>query len=176
MKFSDPESNINQMNIESGMHVADFGCGVGFYSLLLAKKVGRHGKVYAIDIQPSHLSKLKSEAAHRGLKNIEIIHGDLEAPSGSGLLKASVDRVVVSNLLFQVDNIQEVANEVRRVLKPSGLVAVVDWYESFKQIGPHKDNVVNHEIVKKTFESIGFTMVSRLDAGSHHYGFIFKLN
>ncbi len=175
MKFSDPESNIKQMHIAEGMTVADFGCGVGFHSLALAKHVGPKGKIYAIDIQPEHLSKLKAEAAHRGLKNIEIIHGDLEAPAGSGLLKASVDRVIVSNVLFQVDDIFLIAQEAKRVLKSSGMVAVIDWVESFKQIGPHKDRVVNYENVRKAFEATGFEFVSRLDSGSHHYGFLFKL-
>lgn len=176
MKFSDPESNIKQMDIKEGMSVADFGCGVGFYSLPLAKYVGKKGIVYAIDIQPEHLSKLNAEAVHRGFKNIEIIHGDLESPSGSCLLKASVDRIVVSNVLFQVDDIFLIAEEAKRVLKPSGIVAVIDWVESFKQIGPHKDRVVDHEHVKKAFEATGFQLISRLDSGSHHYGFLFKIS
>lgn len=185
MKFSDPESNIAQMKIAEGMHVADFGCGVGFYSLALAQIVGKHGKIYAVDIQPLHLSKLKAEAAHRSLKNIEIIHGDLESPSGSGLLAASADRIIVSNVLFQVDDIFLIAEEVKRVLKPSGLAAVIDWAESSNrissqanpsvQIGPHKDKIVKHDHVRKVFEATGFELVSRLDSGTHHYGFLFKL-
>lgn len=175
MKFSDPESNIKQMNISAGMNIADFGCGVGFYALSLAKLTGPKGKVYAIDIQSEHLSKLKSEASHRGLKNIEIIHGDLEAPSGSGLIKASVDRVIISNILFQIDDVFAIAEEAKRVLKPSGMVAVIDWAESYKQIGPHKDRIINHTHVKNIFEATGFEFVSRLDSGSHHYGFLFKL-
>ncbi len=175
MKFSDPESNIDQMKVSEGMYVADFGCGVGFYSLALARRVGPLGKVYAVDIQPEHLSKLHAEAMHRGFKNIEIVHGNLEMPEGSGLLKACVDRVIVSNVLFQVEDIFLVAEEARRVLKPSGIVAVIDWTESYHQVGPHKDRVVNKEHVRKAFEATGFELVSRLDAGSHHYGFLFRL-
>ncbi len=175
VKFSDPESNIKQMNISEGMDVADFGCGVGFYSLALAKRVGPYGHIYAIDIQPEHLSKLKKEAVHRGYDNVEIIRGNLEAPGGSGLLAHSVDRVVISNVLFQVDDMFLVAEEARRIIKPSGLVGVIDWTESFKQVGPHPDHVVDADRIKKVFELTGFQLVSRLDAGSHHYGFLFKI-
>lgn len=174
MKFSDPYSNIEQLRVYEGMHVADFGSSVGFYSLALAKKVGPYGKVYAIDIQGEHLAKLKNEAIHRGCNNIEVIQGNLENPSGSGLLAGSMDRIVISNVLFQVDDMFMIAEEARRVIKPSGLIAVIDWVESFNQIGPHEDHIVSSEEVRKVFEASGFEFVSRLDAGSHHYGFIFK--
>lgn len=174
MKFSDPYSNIEQLQVHEGMQVADFGSGVGFYSLVLAKKVGPYGKVYAIDIQGDHLAKLKREAGHRGYTNVEVIQSNLENPDGSGLLSASIDRLVISNLLFQVDDIYMVAEEARRVIKPSGLIAVIDWSESFNQIGPHPDHVVAPNKIRQAFEGSGFDFVSRLDAGSHHYGFIFK--
>lgn len=174
MMFADPESNIKQMGVTKGMSVADFGSGVGFYSLALGRAVGPSGMVYAIDIQPEHLSKLKKEAMHRGWNNIEVIHGDLEMPAGSGLIGSSVDRIIISNVLFQVSDPFVVAEEAKRILKPSGMIAVIDWTESFNQIGPHKDNVIDAEKMIKVFESVGFAVVSRLDAGSHHYGYLFK--
>lgn len=163
------------MDVRPGMSIADFGSGVGFYSLAVAKKVGPEGRVYAIDIHPDYLSKLKKEAIHRHLDNIETIRGDLESPAGSGLLGASVDRVIVSNILFQADDHKAVAIEAKRVLKPSGLAAVIDWSESFNQIGPHRDHIIVGEKVQRVFLEAGFELVSRLDAGSHHYGFLFRI-
>lgn len=174
MKFSDPFSNIVQMNVLPGMQVADFGSGVGFYSLALAQEVGKQGTVYAIDIQTDHLSKLKREAHHRGYDNIETIHGDLERIGGSGLIQGTIDRIVISNVLFQVDDPSIVAKEALRILKPSGCVAVIDWMESYNQIGPHPDRIILPTQVIQIFESVGFKMVSRLDSGAHHYGYLFK--
>lgn len=174
MKFSDPYSNIVQMNILPGMQVADFGSGIGFYSLGIAKVLDGKGAVYAIDIQSDHLSKLKKEATHRGYENLEIIHSDLEKLNGSGLLGGTIDRVVVSNVLFQVHDPSVIAKEVYRVLKPSGLVAVIDWVESFNQIGPHANQIHPSLKIIDIFEKAGFEIMTRLDSGSHHYGYIFK--
>lgn len=174
MKFSDPYTNIKQMHISPGMHVADFGSGVGFYSLALADAVGHTGMVFAIDVQADHLSKLKREALHRGWDNVEVIQGDLEKPAGSGLIGSSVDRIVISNVLFQVQDPFTVATEAMRVIKPSGFVAVIDWTESFNQIGPHKDQILEPEKLIKVFETVGFEVVTRLDSGSHHYGYLFR--
>jgi len=48
--FSDPKKNIEQMQLEHGMKIADLGSGSGFYSLEAARVVGDGGKVYAIDV------------------------------------------------------------------------------------------------------------------------------
>jgi ubiquinone/menaquinone biosynthesis C-methylase UbiE len=173
--FADPQSIISQCNVESGMSVADFGAGVGFYALRLSHVVGVDGMVYAIDILPDHISKIRKEAEHRGLRNIEVILANVERPQGSALLAGSMDRVFISNILFQCDHPERVAEEAKRVLKPSGRVVVIDWNESYNQIGPHSDHIINEHDVHKAFEATGFEVDQRLDAGSHHYGFLYKL-
>lgn len=174
MKFSDPYTNIKQMHINKGMHVADFGAGVGFYSLALAQEVGPTGMVYAIDVQADHLTKLKKEAMHRGWSNIDIVHGDLEAPGGSGLMGASIDRIVISNVLFQVEDPFILVREAKRILRPSGMIAVIDWSESYNRVGPDEEMVVDADRIIKMFATEGFEVATALDAGSHHYGYLFK--
>ncbi len=173
--FSDPDSVIKQSYVAEGMTVADFGAGVGFYALALAKKVGEYGRVFAIDVLSDHLRKLVNEAARQGLHNIEVIQSDLETDKGSGLLTASVDRIIIANTLFQTDNPRKLVIEAKRVLKHDGKVAVIDWAESFNQIGPHTDHVVTKDESRKYFEDEGFKLESFIDAGSHHYGLLYTL-
>ena len=173
--FSDPDSVIKQSYVAEGMTVADFGAGIGFYALALAKKVGEYGRVFAIDVLPDHLRKLSNEAARQGLNNIELIQSDLEAENGSGLLAASVDRIIIANTLFKADHPEKIVNEAKRILKHDGKVAVVDWIDSFSQIGPHPDDVVTKEEARKYFEDADFVLESFIDAGSHHYGLLYVL-
>lgn len=173
--FSDPESVISQSYIAEGMTVADFGAGVGFYALALAKKVGEYGRVFAVDVLPDHLRKLANEAAHQGFHNIDVIQSDLESDKGSGLLTASVDRIIVANTLFQAEHPEKIVKEAKRVLKHDGKIAVVDWIDSFNHIGPHPDNIITKEEARKYFEDEGFALESFIDAGSHHYGMLYSL-
>lgn len=163
------------MFVAEGMTVADFGAGTGFYSLALAKKVGEYGKVYCLDVQDEHLSKIKHEAERTGIKNIELIHADLEVANGSGLRAGSVDRVVITNVLFQTNHPKRIAVEAKRVLKHSGKVAVVEWLGSFSMMGPHPDHVLPESQTIELFEGAGFALDKKFDAGSHHYGLLFKL-
>lgn len=173
--FSHPKKNSDQMFIGEGMHVADFGSGTGSLTIHLAEKVGPHGKIFAIDFYEDHLLKLKNEAKRHGLENIHIIKSDLETENGSGLKAHSVDRVVISNILFHLENREVIAKEALRIIKPRGKVVVIDWEDSFGHIGPHPDHVFKKGQALILFKRYGFELEKEIDAGSHHYGLLFKL-
>lgn len=173
--FSDPNKVISELFVAEGMTVADFGSGAGFYTLALAKKVGPYGRVFAIDSHPDFLRRIKNEAVRSGLQNVEVVQGDLESQKGSGLVSASVDRIVIANTLFSLQNLDEIVLEAKRVLKHDGKVVVIDWNESYGQIGPHTDHIVTKDEAREMFETEGFHLESFVDAGSHHYGMLYVL-
>lgn len=171
--FSDPEKNLEQFDLQKGMRVADFGAGSGFYAVTAARLVGDKGKVFAVDIQKDLLIKLKKEATAKRILNIEIIWGDLEKAGGAKLKDESVDRLIVSNLLFQIEGKENLAREVARVLKPNGKVLTIDWTDSFGGLGPQAKNIFGKEAARTLFENAGFALEKTIDAGAHHYGLVF---
>ncbi|MEK7147518.1 MAG: methyltransferase domain-containing protein [Patescibacteria group bacterium] len=171
--FTDPEKNLEQFDLQKGMRVADFGAGSGFYAFTAARLVGDKGKVFAVDIQKDLLTRLKKEAATKKLLNIEIVWGDLEKEGGAKLKDGSVDRAIVSNLLFQIEKKECLVREAARVLKPNGKVLVIDWTDSFGGLGPEPRAVFDKETARALFENDGFSLERTIDAGAHHYGLIF---
>lgn len=172
--FSDPKKNLEQFDIAPGMKVADFGSGAGYYAFLLARAVGDSGKVYALDVQKDLLATLKREAIKSHLLNIEIIWADFEAVKSTKLKDGLVERGVIANVLFQLKNKDVFAREVARVMKPGGLVLVIDWMDSFGGIGPAKSDVFPMAKCRELFEKSGFQFEKNISAGMHHYGFVFK--
>ncbi len=175
MHFASPERNISLLHITDGARVADFGAGSGHYVIALAHKVGRGGRVYAIEVQKDLLSRLKSEAMSKRLTNIEYIVSDLERVGGSRLAPKSLDAVVISNILFQSENKLALITEAHRVLKPGGQLLLIDWLESFRNMGPHTAKVVSPDAAQALAEESGFIFERRVPAGSHHYGLIFHV-
>jgi len=173
MVFLDPKKNINQLKIGENMKVADFGAGSGFYSIEMAKELKGEGVVYAIDVQKELLEKIKSTAEKEDLTNIEIIWGDIEKIGGSKLADYSIDIVILSNILFQVEDKNNLLEEIKRVLKQKGQVLVVDWEDSFGGIGPEPGSVFSKESAKNLFEDNNFALEKEFSAGDNHYGFIF---
>lgn len=172
--FSNPTKNIQQLGLIKGMHIADFGAGSGFYSMSAAKEIGNNGRVYAIDVQKDLLQKIKNEAKLRGAPNLEIIWGDVEKIGGTKLKDNSIDAVIIANILFQTAEKNNVCLEAKRILKNSGRALVVDWADSFGNLGPKQEDVFLLSAAKDIFQKNGFTIDKEFDAGDHHYGLIFK--
>ena len=171
--FSHPQKILDQSYVGEGMSVADIGAGAGHYVLALSRKVGTYGKVYAIDVQQELLAKIRREAVHNKLENIFVIACDAEKKGATGLHDHSLDRIFLTNVLFQFDHKDGAVEECKRLLKKNGRVIVVDWTESFNNLGPHKDHVVTKAQALKLFSSHGFTAEREIEAGEHHYGIVF---
>ncbi|MBU6231064.1 MAG: methyltransferase domain-containing protein [Patescibacteria group bacterium] len=168
--FSDPASNLAKLVLSEGMKVGDLGAGSGFYSIEAAKRVGSSGRVYAIDVQKDLLERVRKAGLEQGLHNIEVIWGNAEKIGGTKLKEALLDRVVLSNVLFQVAKPDDLALEIKRILKPGGKVLVVDW-SGVTPLSPKK--IFPEAQTRTLFEKNGFKLDQSFGAGEHHYGLVF---
>ena len=174
--FANPKSILEEMGISPGAIVVDLGCGAGAYSLAAAKIVGAQGeagKVYAIDVQKDLLDRLKVEAGREQVTNVEVVWGNFEKRNGSKLPDATADIVIVSNVIFQIEDHATFAQEVARVSKPSGRVLCIEWTDL-----PYVQTAGHHPLTKvaaqSLFEKAGFVLEKEINAGSHHYGLILR--
>jgi len=179
--FAHPARNVAVLGVQPGMTVADFGSGSGAYVLAIAEALQGRGHVYAIDIQKDLLRRTKNEAAKVGYTNIEVLWGDLEVPGGSKIADGIVDLVLISNLLFQIDDKRAVLAEAKRVTRSNGRIAVIDWSGSPRaaenggsRVSPHKNDIVTKEQVLTLARSNELTFVNEFFAGTHHYGLLFR--
>lgn len=172
MAFVYPKESVLQLGKIEGMTVADFGAGIGTYTMVCAQKVGEKGRVYAIEVQKNLLSKVKNTAVERGFGNVEVLWGDIERSGGTKLADGSVDVVVAANVLFQVEDKIGFVTEVKRVLKSKGRVLLVDWRDSYGGLGPVPEAVVCPDDARSYFEQEGFAVDTMFDAGDRHYGFV----
>ena len=174
MDFSKPQENILQVGIREGMRVLDVGSGIGHYALAAAPIVGDEGRVYALDIQEPVLKSLKREAVERGFSNVSTIWGDIEQQFGTKLKAEVIDVVLLANTLFQVSDKKAALTEIRRVLKPGGLVLIVDWAGCYNNIGPEEHCVVAEHTAEQLFIDMGFYKEKSFRAGPHNYALVFK--
>ncbi len=173
MSFTNPEQNINYLHLREGMQVADLGAGTGAYTIASAQRVDEFGKVYAVEVQKEFISKIKNMALQAGLENVEVIWGDIEELGGTKIADNMIDAVILSNVLFQVEDKDGLVAETKRILKSGGKVLVVDWQESFSGLGPQPENIVSKMEAKKIFGSAGLAFEKEFDAGDNHYGLIY---
>jgi len=171
--FTDPEQNINYLYLKEGDRVADLGAGMGAYALASARKIGKSGKVYAVEVQKEFVSKIKHTASDAKLDNVEVLWGDIEEVGGTNIGDTVVDAVIISNVLFQTEDKEGLLAETNRILKSGGKILVVEWSESFSGLGPRPDDVVSKSEAKRLFGGAGFALDKEFDAGEHHYGLVY---
>lgn len=115
---------LREVGVREGFHVLDFGCGPGSYVKTVAELVGRSGKIYALDINPLAVQSAKKIAATNGLPNVETILSDCE----TGLSDDSIDVVLLYDTFHGLTNPDRVLKELRRILKPKGVLSFSDHH------------------------------------------------
>ena len=120
-----PRGNVlKEVGIKPGFQVLDFGCGPGGYTLPLAKLTGESGKIFALDMNLAAILTVKSLAASHKLTNVQTILSD----GATGLPDASIDVVLLYDVLHHLKSLDDVLMELRRVLKPDGILSVSDHH------------------------------------------------
>lgn len=172
--FLDPSRVVRSLAITEGMKVADFGCGTGIFTVLLAKRVGPQGKISAVDVQQAPLESVSSRAKAEGLGQIEIIHADLEVLGGTGIPDGTQDAVLLANALFQSPNKPAILKEAHRVLKDGGLLILVEWAKDSGGLGPLNEMRTDQATMKSIVVGENFNYANSVDAGNFHYALLFR--
>ncbi|OGM99657.1 MAG: hypothetical protein A2736_00345 [Candidatus Yanofskybacteria bacterium RIFCSPHIGHO2_01_FULL_41_27] len=170
--FLDPGKTVLEFDVKEGMSIADFGCGTGYFTILLGQKVGKDGKVYALDVQEPPLDSVRAKAKAVGLENIEAIRANLEVLGSSRLPDNSQDMVLLANILFQSTKKREIISEAARVLKTGGSLIVIDWKKGTGG-GPPDELRAEPTEMKALLSADIFSFQKDIDAGSFHYGMMF---
>lgn len=169
-EFLNVQEVLSHLELRPDMKATEFGCGSAMFTITLAQKLSK-GKVFALDVQEEKLSALTSRAAMMNLSNITTILCDLEAPKGSTLSDASLDVVLIPNVLFQAQDKHAILEESVRILKSGGQLLVVDWLK--KPAFSPKDNMVLPQEVKDLVSKQGLQLKEEFAAGDYHYGLLF---
>lgn len=110
-------------NIKKGETVVDLGSGAGFDCFLASKKVGGNGHIIGVDMTPEMISKSRVMAKKYRYRNVEFRLGEIE---NLPIADNTAD-VIISNCVINLSpNKQRVYNEIYRVLKNKGRIAISD--------------------------------------------------
>ncbi len=122
-----PSTIIARSGIRRGMKVLEVGCGSGAYTTFVARAVGPTGTVYALDIQPAMLEQLKKKLARPENADIHNVRPIEASAYGIPLEDGSVDLAYTITVLQEIPDKAKALAEIKRVLKPGGIVAVTEF-------------------------------------------------
>ena len=131
-RWSDEESRdrlreadevMDRAGIKPGMTVADIGAGEGYYTIRLAARVGKDGRVLAQDIVPAVRNALAERVNRERLDNVSVKLGE---PADPKLPENSFDRIFMVHMYHEIGEPYEFLWNLRPALKAGGQVIVVD--------------------------------------------------
>lgn len=118
--FRNPHKLLRATGLQPGQKVLEVGCGPGFFTIPASKIVGKDGLVYAVDIHPLAIQKVKEKMKREGIKNVKPL---LANASDTKLSDGSIDLVFLFGLRYIAGGLNSVLSEVHRILRPGGALS-----------------------------------------------------
>jgi predicted methyltransferase len=163
-----PDQIMDALGIADGSRVADLGAGGGWFTVRLARRVGPNGIVYAEDIQPQMIDSIKRRIDREGLRNVRVVLGAADDP---GLPVGVLDGALMVDIYHEVVQKVELLRNVKRALKPTGRLGIVNYKTDGG--GPGPDIRVEPQAVIDDARAAGLRLLARETFLPYQYLLIF---
>jgi ubiquinone/menaquinone biosynthesis C-methylase UbiE len=166
-----PDAALDALGIRQGSVAADVGAGVGYFTWRLAERVGPGGKVYANDIQPAMLERLKKNMAAHGLTNVETVLGAEDDPR---LPPGKIDLVLLVDVYHEFSRPQKMLGKIRESLKPDGRLVLLEYRKEDPKVPIRPEHKMSVAEVKAEIEPEGFRFEKSLETLPRQHIIIFS--
>ncbi len=140
------------LDIQPGMVIGEVGAGNGELAFLLAKQVGPEGHVYANEIDPSKLKKIREMILSGQVENVTPVLGqqnDAQFPVHN------LDMVVLVEVYHHLDNPELFFRNMTRYLSDNSVVVIID--PDLNQPGGESEGCYSDpETTRSVFENAGY--------------------
>jgi precorrin-6B methylase 2 len=166
-----PAIVLDAMRLRGGEVVADLGAGSGYFSFRIAPKVGKTGKVLAVDIQDEMLETIRKRAAQLKVANVQAVKDSQTDPH---LPINGVDIVLLVDVYHELAYPYEVMTKVREALKPGGRAIFVEYRKEDPTVNIKPVHKMSVEQLQKEMKVIGLEHLQTLEMLSSQHIVIFR--
>ncbi|MGE0455892.1 MAG: class I SAM-dependent methyltransferase [Vicinamibacteria bacterium] len=164
--YQRPDEVVAALALRPGDVVADIGSGSGYFALRLARAVGEQGRVYAVDIDPDLIKHLNRRIRDAGLRNL---HTVLVPPDDPLLPDASIDLFFICDTWHHIPEQPRYLAGLKRMLKPGGRVAMVDFHKRALPVGPPLSLKISREELIAQMRRNGFVLAKEHGLLAYQY-------
>jgi ubiquinone/menaquinone biosynthesis C-methylase UbiE len=165
-----PDAALDAIGIRKGSAVADVGAGVGYFTWRMAERVGPEGRVYANDIQPEMLERLRKNVAARGFKNVETVLGAADDPR---LPAGKIDLVLLVDVYHEFSQPRKMLGKILESLAPGGRLVLLEYRKEDPKVPIRPEHKMSVAEVKAEIEPEGFHFEKSLETLPRQHVLIF---
>jgi len=151
---------LEALAIKPGQTVCDLGCGNGFYTFELARKVGPRGTVYAVDIQPEMLRMLAERAVAENVRNIRPV---LSTPIDPRLPAGEIDVVLCVDVYHEFSHPEAMLARMRESLAAGGRLVLAEFRGEDPAVPIKPLHKMTKAQIRAELEPAGFELAREFD-------------
>ena len=164
-----------ELNLQASITFLDVACGRGAYSLAASEFVGPSGHIFAVDLWKEGIEDLKRAVSAGKILNIEARVADVSQKIP--LEDHRVDVCLLATVfhdLIQDHKDQGTLREIKRVMKPHGTLAVIEFKKMEGPPGPPIGIRISEEQVVDRLRPHSFSLIKSVDIGPYNYLALFR--
>jgi ubiquinone/menaquinone biosynthesis C-methylase UbiE len=155
-----PAKLLQDLELSEGQVFGDYGCGIGFFSIPAAEKVGKTGHVYASDISAQMLEGLRERLDPKFEDRVTTcLAGAENSNNSTGIAVDSIDVGMISTVLHEVDHVQVFLKDVAETLKEGGRLGIVEWNKIKMDKGPRIKIRISEDELESLLNASGFRLI-----------------
>jgi ubiquinone/menaquinone biosynthesis C-methylase UbiE len=161
---------FSELSLKKDTVFLDVACGVGKYSIAASQHIDQTGRIHAVDLWKEGIASLEEEVRARRIGNIEAHLADVS--KRIPIQDAAVDVCLMATVLHDLiqDKTHEgTLRELKRVMKPRGTVAVVEFKKIEGPPGPPITIRISPDEVETHLRPYSFRIVKTMDLGPYNY-------
>jgi ubiquinone/menaquinone biosynthesis C-methylase UbiE len=146
--------------VREGMTIMDLGCGLGCFSIGLAKMVGKEGKVYSVDLQKGLLNRLMKRAKKAGVADIIETH---QCESHKIGLDVQLDFALAFWMIHETPDAHNFLKQIHALLKPGGILYMAEPKKHVSQTSINElatfTEHIGYQVIEKPEVSMSYVLV-----------------
>ena len=154
-----PHEIIKSLEIHDGNIIGDIGAGGGYFTFQFSKKVGKNGRVYAIDTEQKFLTFIDCESKKEMITNIKPVLADENKLS----LPETVDLFYLRNVFHHLNEPAEYFKNIKQFLKDNGKIAVIDYKKEGSPFVGASSHYTPEKTIIDSMEKAGLYMRKKFD-------------
>lgn len=155
---------VDRLQLAPDAWVADIGCGPGVFALPFARSVPQ-GLVFAADVEPRQLDRLRERSAAEGVRNVVPVlasYGDPHLPEGR------FDVVFIGDTYHHFEDRVAYVRELTRLIKPTGRLAILEYKPGPLPVGPPPEHKLGEGQLERELTEAGWRLETRFDTHVNH--------
>lgn len=183
LKFLSSEEILDELNLRGDEVFMDAGCGDGHIAIKAIEDYLPNGCAYAVDNYEASIEELRVFKDENDLKNLNVIEADITKDI-TQIEDGTVDLIFMLNVAhgFKAsENLDEVIENLLRIIKSDGRFAIVEFRPVEWNIGPPIEIKYAPEELERIFNGYGFKKIYLNEGigsdgpnGKSHYLIIFQ--